>query len=81
MTIKHFFVALVSLMLMTSAFAQDENRADDTALVSDETAWVDDIDTLTWENDSIERHRHPDLGERLDRSGQHRAGRPGNTGP
>ncbi len=54
MTIKHFFVALVSLMLMTSAFAQDENRADDTALVSDETAWVDDIDTLTWENDSIE---------------------------
>ena len=54
MTTKHTFVALVSLMLMTSAFAQDENRADDTALVSSETAWVDDIDTLTWENESIE---------------------------
>ena len=54
MTTKHTFVALVSLMLMTSAFAQDENRADDTALVSDETTWVDDSDTLTWVNDSIE---------------------------
>lgn len=54
MTTKPIFVALVSLMLMTPALAQDENRSDDTALVSDETTWVDDSDTLTWEYDSIE---------------------------
>ena len=54
MTTKHIIVAVVSLMLMTPSLAQDDNRDDDIALVSDETTWVDDSDTLTWENDSIE---------------------------
>ena len=58
MTTKRITIALISLFLMISAFADDKNLGKDITLVSYEQGWMDDNGTLALKNNTSEQIRN-----------------------